>query len=524
MKTLQDYLEIYRTIAINQGLSGAGVEMIAQMLANASYINEVENISLIRESSIERASLMNSKIQHCMNEMYSVFRGSCPRVILKIKSTKYLNFNVFDKICSANSFGVYYLGYLNTNTAEYAGEEVATSDTINTVADFVYAPTIIPPTGDRDTDPSYTIIALIAKEFTAHKQKLTVNNTYYVTVNEDNLSNDLYVKVNGDYFSVTRTFSDHINTGKIFDLTIPSYGVRLYTPDIFRDGFNRNEVETPTNTEIEIGAFKFCTIDSFNTSELKSIKIKGTKLVDFDTDWLNKFGYSSQYTGLIFLKEIPRSDLNTIHYKAARDRYVNSIFRSNSDIGTILEELFPDKVMKSGTNYKFTRNEDGVMYLNVYYIPFSNDTVLTEEEKSEYIQKRSAYYVADEITLCKGTKYNAIFNINAEIYQNSSIDEDVSKVLSEYDYKFNLNLLDLKEDGTIDYEGGLVKEITALLNKISNVKQITSLSISFTDSAGGDITWDEIVKENVELEQFGLIGSYFVTSHLINSVIYVNKK
>ena len=523
MKTLQDYLEIYRTIAINQGLAGAGVEMIAQMLANASYINEVENISLIKESSIEKASLMNSKIQHCMNEMYSVFRGSCPRVILKIKSTKYLNFNVFDKICSANSFGVYYLGYLNTNTAEFAGGEISASETINTISDFIYAPTIIPPTGDKDTDPSYTIIALIANEFVIQKQKLTVNNTYYVTVNDSNLSNDLYVKVNGNYFDVTRTFSDHINTGKIFDLTIPSYGMRLYTPDIFRNEFNREEVETPTNTEIEVGVFKFCEIDSFNASELKSIKIKGTKLVDFDLDWLSKYGFSSQYTGLVFLKEIPRNDLNTIHYKAVRDRYVNSIFRSNSDIGTILEELFPEKVMKGGTNYKFTRNNEGAMYLNVYYIPFSNDTVLTEEEKSEYIQKRSAYYVADEITLCKGTKYNAIFNINAEIYQNTSIDEDVSKVLSEYDYKFNLSLLGLKEDGTVDYEGGLVKEITALLNKISNIKQITSLSISFTDSSGGDITWDEIVKENVELEQFGLIGSYFVTSHLINSVIYVNK-
>ena len=63
----------------------------------------------------------------------------------------------------------------------------------------------------------------------------------------------------------------------------------------------------------------------------------------------------------------------------------------------------------------------------------------------------------------------------------------------------------------------------ALLNKISNVKQITSLSVSFTDSSGGKIEWDEIVKENAELEQYGLIGSYFVTSHLINSVIYVNK-
>lgn len=523
MKTLQDYLEIYRTIATNQGLAGAGVEMIAQMLANASYINEVENVSMVKESSIEMASLMNSKIQHCMNEMYSVFRGSCPRVIIRFKSTKYLNFNVFDQICSANSFGVYYLGYLNTNTAEYYGETVAASDTIGSVGNFIYAPTIIPPTGDKETDPSYTIICLIAKEFVTQRQKLTVSNTYYTTVNENNLSNDLYVKVNGDYFDVTRTFSDHINTGKIFDLTIPSFGMRLYTPDIFRADFEREEVPTPTNTEIEVGVFKFCTLDSFNASELKAVKIKGTKLIEFDTDWLNKNGFVPQYTGLIYLNEIPRNDLNTIHYKAIRDRHVNSIFRTNSDIGIILEELFPDKVMKNGTNYKFTRDSNGVMHLNVYYIPFSNETVLTEEEKGEYIEKRRAYYIADEITLCKGTKYNAVFSINAEIYQNTSIDAEVEKVLSEYDYRFNLEMLSLNSDGSINYEGGLMKEITALLNKISNVKQVTSLSVTFTDSSGGKIEWDEIIKENAELEQFGLVGSYFVTSYLINSVIYVNK-
>lgn len=520
MRTLQDYLEIYRTIATNQGLTGAGVEMIAQMLANASYINEVENVSMVRESSIEKASLLNSKIQHCMNEMYSVFRGSCPRVIIKFKSTKYLSFKVFDKICSANSFGVYYLGYLKTDKVESTESEVSLSDTTNSMPEFTYAPVVIPPTGDDESSPSYTIIALLAKEFITQKQKLTVNNTYYVTVNENDLSNDLYVKVNGDYHEVTRTFSDHINTGKIFDLTIPSYGMRLYTPDIFRSEFNREEVKTPTNTEVEIGVFKFCTFESFNSSELKSIKIKGTKFVDFDATWLNNYSYSSQNTGMIFLKEIPRNDINTIHYKAIRDRHVNSIFRSNSDIGVILEELFPEKVMKNGTNYKFAKVNDK-MQLNIYYIPYSDQIALTESEKREYIEKRKSYYVADEISLRKGTKYNAIFSINAEIYQNTSIDEDIKKVLQEYDYRFNLSILGLNKDGTVDKQGGLVKEITALLNKISNIKQITNLDISFTDSYGSPIEWDEIVKENIEVEQYGLIGSYFVTSHLVNSVMYV---
>ena len=87
MRSLQDYIDIYKNIAKNLNLQGDSVEVLAQMLANASYISEVENITYAQEASLEKATLMNSKIQHCMNDMYSVFRGSCPRVIIKFKPT-----------------------------------------------------------------------------------------------------------------------------------------------------------------------------------------------------------------------------------------------------------------------------------------------------------------------------------------------------------------------------------------------------------------------------------------------------
>ena len=111
MKSLQEYLEIYRSIARNLNLRGDSVEMLSQMLANATFISEVEHIAYSQEASLERATLMNSKIQHCMNEMYSVFRGSCPRVILRFKANVAFEWNVFDEISSSNSFSVYYLGY-----------------------------------------------------------------------------------------------------------------------------------------------------------------------------------------------------------------------------------------------------------------------------------------------------------------------------------------------------------------------------------------------------------------------------
>ena len=98
MYTVQDYIDRYTTIGKNLGLSGESLNALSQMLGHASYISEVEHVSYTAESSLERSSLMNSKIQHCVDNMYSVFRGLCPRVILKIKPTKYLTFNPYDPI------------------------------------------------------------------------------------------------------------------------------------------------------------------------------------------------------------------------------------------------------------------------------------------------------------------------------------------------------------------------------------------------------------------------------------------
>ncbi len=67
----------------------------------------------MQEASLERAGLMNSKIQHCVNNMYSVFRGSCPRVLLHVRPTKYQVFKPYQEIASSINFKVYYLGSIS---------------------------------------------------------------------------------------------------------------------------------------------------------------------------------------------------------------------------------------------------------------------------------------------------------------------------------------------------------------------------------------------------------------------------
>ena len=124
MRSLQDYINIYRGIANKLNLQGDSVEVLSQMLANASYISEVENITYAQEASLEKSTLVNSKIQHCVDNMYSVFRGSCPRVILNIKPTKYLSYNIYDEVVSSNSFKVYYLGYYDKSSTIQGSEDI----------------------------------------------------------------------------------------------------------------------------------------------------------------------------------------------------------------------------------------------------------------------------------------------------------------------------------------------------------------------------------------------------------------
>ena len=73
MKSIQDYISIYRDIADNLEITGDSVEVLVQLLAQWSYLNENELVNYVNESSLETAQLTNSKIQHCVDSVYSVF-------------------------------------------------------------------------------------------------------------------------------------------------------------------------------------------------------------------------------------------------------------------------------------------------------------------------------------------------------------------------------------------------------------------------------------------------------------------
>lgn len=508
MRNLQDYITRYSQVAGRLGYTGESVDLLIQLLAQASYISEVENVTYMTEASIDKANLMNSKIQHCVDVMYSVFRGSCPRVIMKIRPTKYLDFNLYDTIITSNNFTVHYLGWYKYNSEHKE---------INWNTD----PTIIYPALGVDEEPDgdgewyndggkwynkedeYYILGFIAPKRVGENLILegagkdgvvTIDykNTYYVECIADNLSDDMYIEIvqdNGDATRLPRTriFANHILENHVFDLTLPGYGSRVYIANYFKDNIprdSRNIEGVPENTKVRAQFYGFSNLGDYNQAELKRAQLKGAELLPFGDDFPS-YNDTDWNTGIYYIPSVPRDELNTVHYKANRERYTSSIVRSNSDIGVLLEEWKPTKVTSGGTSYFFTSisNSNRASSLNLYYIPKTDGQYLTEEEIKEFISNRLAYYVTSNITVSPGIKYIANFNIDLEVYKNSLDDWNVEigeKILtSMFAKKFNVSFSDMKE-------------VESLISKNTNIKKVLSMDITFTDEGGRTVDISEL--------------------------------
>jgi hypothetical protein len=278
---------------------------------------------------------------------------------------------------------------------------------------FVYGPKIIPPS--LSGEDVYILIGLLSKQVVTGDYTTNESNMYYVENLGEDLSQDMWVKVQGQYWDVTRNFSQHIMEGQVFDLTLPSFGSRLYVADILgRDGgvYDPSSIKTQANVTVSACWYVYSTISSYNQAELKKLSIKGTVPESFGSSFQ---GFSEVASGLILVPESSRDTVSTIHYKANRDRYVNSIIRTNSDVGTVLEETYPKNIKPGGTSYQFFTGSRG-SGLRIYYVPQDSTKLLTEEQITEFRDTRSGYYVTSNLVVLPGTKYTAVFNLDLELY------------------------------------------------------------------------------------------------------------
>lgn len=375
MKSLNDYLQQYRNVAINLGLYGDTVELLSQFLANASYINEVENITYSQEATLDRCVKLNSKIEHCVERMYSVYRGNCPRVILKFYSQSYKNIQPFDRVYSGSNFHLYYLGYFDEQ-----------------IDDFSYTSKVISPLGDQQ---EYTIMCILSPG--SKTQSWEITDQVYLENTDSDLSNDIYVTSTFGNITtdkrVTRNFSDYIlsefdDNPLFFDLTLPGYGSRLYSDNFGESG-----------TIVTANYYTYCSVSDFNLRDIKKIAINGTTPVAFDSEnFLIPKGYSELSEGIVLIPEVAPDSLKSLHYRANRHRYADSIIRSNSDVGYMLSEMFPNKVFLGGASYVFDAPEPSKEVIETtttqFVIPEGNQSIMSTT-KTLLDKNQNLFYICN---------------------------------------------------------------------------------------------------------------------------------
>lgn len=522
MKSLTDYLNTYRNVAKNLNLTGDAVELLAEFLANASYTNEVENVAYAQESMLERATLMNSKIQHCVERMYSVYRGICPRVILNFYSQNYMNLQPYDKILSGNGWNLYYIGYYQNYLGELSDQDqykinklgISEDEYRESLGDFVYNSSyLISPTGDTIL---YKIICILSPAPSVKTWTINSNSTFYFQNLDSNLSNDVFATATygGQVVNkkITRLFQDFIldektNNPSLFDLTLPSYGSRIYIGNL--------EIGTTLN----INYFKYCSLSDFNINDINKIKLDGTVPQSFSKNsFLDPKGFSETQPGLIVIDEVKPDTLSVLHYRANRHRFANSIIRSNSDVGYLLEEMYPNKVMPNGAAYVFDAPSPSKEVTETityqYYIPSTQEELIATSGKGTigdasrsdlyyYNTQSGAMFVnsysKNPVSLSGGGQYTSGISISCP-NQNPFIDGGPKEGVLAFD----INYGETDKTGVLQivYKSGSKQTgspfIYTILPSISRIaKDSKSININIMRSSSDSVT--EILTTQTQL-------------------------
>ena len=126
--------------------------------------------------------------------------------------------------------------------------------------------------------------------------------------------------------------------------------------------------------------------------------INATKLIGFPVLSLHVGGPVAKVTSII----VDPNDLSIIAFK------VDGPTIGRDDIGTILEETYPENIKNGGTSYQFFTGSSG-SGLRIYYVPQDPTKVLTDEQVSEFRELKGGYYVTSNLMIEPGKKITAVF-------------------------------------------------------------------------------------------------------------------
>jgi hypothetical protein len=437
MKKLQTIEEEFREIAKSNNLKGDSVELLIKLLSYNRYESELSSRVSLLEALPSRASNINSKIEHAINNMYSVYRGKNATLKFKIKITGVLSINRFEKIYSDRFNTFYYSHCIDSKGNSIYGDYTFIYGQEYELI-FIKSTQVI--TGSMTVDSS-----------NPHLIELLVDNVSEDYMLKDSLESSVGLETTKDFFVHLDSSLDPLQNGIVFDLTIASYGVRFYSPEA--DGFN-----------------------SSLSYQLTYVPFLDSEIVESNFEKMSVEGAEIYYDSFEVTKPISRESVDNLLYNLQKNTVLQSRVRSNSDVLDQFRSLFSNKIVDCSLG-DYDLQEDK---LTVYYIPLNSDSPegspsdyeLTKEEKDLYLDS-SMYYVTKNIDFIPLYDYSN----SIPLFTNLSI---------IIDSKIDISLVS-DELKSLEYVLGATVDVNKLTGAINNLDGVLYSELSITKSDGEKI-------------------------------------
>lgn len=441
------------SIADSYEMRGEAMEMLVELVTYALYHEQVNIANTAKEMSLTDAMLMSSKIALCANSMYSVYRGSNPRVYLNVHFDAAVNKNKFDLLYEGNTFNLYM-------AEPMSGVPDGSEDSARVVETILSKYDIVDKTDWIETSTRYGYELTDSDGNTVDD----ISDDIQVFVSKSNSTEDMVE------YPVTRLFSDHAKSyddeskalrSKIFALTIPGYGVRLFKKGGFQVG-----------SKIRVKGIVYSTMNGVNTSLFSRITIPGITLkrttveVPDPDDPLETISQTTE--PVTYTPEVARQEADTIPYEANYAGRVSHEIQSNSDVNYLFSEVFINKVQSS--TFEFLRKDtDGVEEdtIRIYYIGKPNTKPVNNADKEMFVTEYGPYFLNKSIQIEMAQAVAVTMGLDVVVDKSESIIDDVTGILGE---NFNGQL------GIVFNKDLLV----AMISKLEHVRYIKRFELSTT--------------------------------------------
>lgn len=453
MKSKEEIRQELLGIADNYKMRGEAVEMLVELVTYALFHEQVTIANTAKEMSLTDAALMSSKIAQCANVMYSVYRGKNPRVYLNVHFDAAVNKNKFDLIYEGNTFNLYM-------AEPVSGTPDGTEDSARVIETILSRYDVVDKSDQIDAASRYGY-ELTDSEGNAVDD---ISDDIQVFVSKSNSTDDMVE------YPVTRIFSDHAKSyddeskglrSKIFALTIPGYGVRLFKKGGFQIG-----------SYIRVKGMVYSTMSGVNTSLFSRITIPGITLkrtVVEMPDPDNPLETITQTTEPVtYDPEVARQGIDTIPYEANLAGRVSHEIQSNSDVNYLFSEVFIHKVQSS--TFEFLRKgTDGVAEdtIRIYYIGKPNTKPVDNNDKEMFVSEYGPYFLNTSIQIEAAKAVDVSMELDVVVDKSETIIDDVEGILED---NFNRRL-------GITFNKDLLR---AMINKLEHVRYIKKFNLSTT--------------------------------------------